>query len=65
MQLVFVLEPVVMAGVVIFWGLHVCLLLLLLLHLVLILLLSIHVYTEGYGAVGVCWGKRARMADDA
>lgn len=59
----FVLLPVVMLAVVTFSELCVCLLLLLL-RFLLILFLPVNVHAQGYGAVGVCWGKRARVAGD-
>lgn len=56
----FVLLPDVMLAVVTFSKLCVCLLLCFL----LILFLPINVHAHGYGAVGVCWGERPRVAGD-
>lgn len=59
-QLVFVLLLVVVLAVVTVGELCVCLLFCLL----LILFLFISVHAEVYGAVGVCWGERMRLASD-
>lgn len=60
-QLVFVLLRVGVLSVVTFSKLCVCFLLCL---LFLILFLYIGVHAEGYGAIGVRWGKRAKVAGD-